>query len=465
MTELKGKKVTVMGVGMHGGSLEMIRWLARQGARVVATDIKKSEDLKLTIEKLADLKNVEIITGQHRPEDFTQTDLVIKNPAVPWNNKYIRMAISHNIRVEMDSSLFMQFCKSKKIIGVTGTKGKTTTASLIAEILQKAGFKVSKVGIGQEPVMNKLKEIDQDTYTVFELSSWRLAGLSKIKKSPKTAVVTNIFPDHLNHYSSMEDYIKDKKQIYLHQKENDIAIFNRDNDYCREFAQEAKSKVFTYSLNSVEGERTVSVREGKIFYHFEEKEGSVMDLKEVGLRGAHNLGNVLAAVEVALVLGVDANIIRKAVRDFKGVPHRLEFVGKFGGAAYYNDTTATTPESAIAGINSFLRPINLILGGSSKELDSRKLAKKVASSKYVKRVFLLEGAATEEIQEQIIELGGQNKIEGLYSGLEDLLKDVSKRAAKGEVVLFSPGFASFGMFKNEFDRGRQYKEIVKKITL
>jgi UDP-N-acetylmuramoylalanine--D-glutamate ligase len=321
------------------------------------------------------------------------------------------------------------------------------------------------VGIGQEPVMNKLKEIDQDTYVVFELSSWRLAGLSKIKKSPEIAVVTNIYPDHLNHYSSMEDYIKDKKQIYLHQKEDDIAIFNRDNDYCREFVQEAKSKVFTYSLNSVEGERTVSVREGKIFYHFEEKEGNVMDLKEVGLRGAHNLGNVLAAVEVALVLGVDANIIQKAVRDFKGVSHRLEFVGKFGGAVYYNDTTATTPESAVAGINSFLRPINLILGGSSKELDSQKLAKKTVSSKYVKRVFLLEGTATQKLQDQIVELGGADKIKGVYSDLNDLIKDVSGVAAKGEVVLFSPGFASFGMFKNEFDRGRQYKEIVKKMTL
>lgn len=452
-----------MGIGTHGGSLEMIRWLAGQGARVVATDIKKRENLELTIEKLKNLKNLEIITGQHRPEDFKQTDLVIKNPAVPWRNKYIQLAVKNNIPIEMDSSLFMQQCKSNKIIGVTGTKGKTTTASLIAEIFQKAGLKVSKAGIGQESVMDKLKEIDKNTFVVFELSSWRLAGLKKIARSPKYAVVTNIYPDHLNHYASMEEYIEDKRQIYLHQSPKDYSVFNLDNDYTQEMSRDAASQKYYFSISEEKKENLISIKSGKVFFKKDGEETEIMDVKEIGLRGSHNIHNALAAIGVALLAGIDREIIKKTVKTFGGVAHRLELAREFNGVYYYNDTTATTPEASMAGINSFLKPIHLIAGGSSKKLNSRNLAKKIANSKYVKKVYLLEGSATDNFKKEIEEFAGEEKVSGVFDNLEEALSRASQNARAGEVVLLSPGFASFGMFENEFDRGRQYKELVKKL--
>ena len=209
----KKKKVVVMGIGLHGGNVATIKWLVAQGARVIATDKKSHEELAPSLEKLKGYKNVTVVTGQHRMEDFLTADLVIKNPAVPWTNKYIQAALAKKVPVEMDSSLFFQNCPSRKIIGVTGTKGKTTTSLLIARILEMAGKDVVKVGIGQEAVMNKLAKIKKSTWVVFELSSWRLSALAKHEISPRIAVITNIFQDHLNYYPSMKEYIEDKKQI------------------------------------------------------------------------------------------------------------------------------------------------------------------------------------------------------------------------------------------------------------
>ena len=315
--------------------------------------IKKESALKATLDELKGFKNLVVITGHHRPEDFQKVDLVIKNPTVPWSNKYIQIALKNKIPIEMDSSLFFEHCPSSKIIGVTGTKGKTTTASLIAKILADAGEKISKVGIGQEAVMDKLKKITPSTFVVFEMSSWRLAGLKKNKKSPKYALVTNIYPDHLNHYSSMEEYIEDKKQVYINQSSEDFAIFNYDNKITREMGEEALAQVVYYSNKEIEGDRVVFVRSGKIFVCFKGEEREVCNIKSFNLKGAHNLDNILAAVALTAVIGIDLKKIKKTLINFKGVVHRLELVRTLKGIDFYNDTTATTPESAIAGVNSF----------------------------------------------------------------------------------------------------------------
>ncbi len=449
-----------MGIGLHGGSKNMIKWLLEQGAKVVATDIKKKIALKSTLDELSGFKNLTVVTGHHRTEDFQKADLIIKNPTVPWSNKYIKIALENKIPIEMDSSIFMENCRSSRIIGVTGTKGKTTTASLIARIIADVGEKISKVGIGQEAVVDKLKKIVPKTFVVFEMSSWRLAGLKKIKKSPKYALVTNIFPDHLNHYSSMEEYIEDKKQVYLHQKPEDFAIFNYDNKITREMGQEAPSRIVYYSDQEISGERVVFVRGGKIFINFESQEREVCDIKSFKLKGSHNLHNILAAVALAAVLGIDLKKIKKTLINFKGIPHRLELVRNLKGVDFYNDTTATTPESAIAGVDSFMRPMNLIIGGASKELDPTNFLKKISQSKYVKNIFILDSVIAEKIKNQLIELGGEDKIKGIYSDFEEAIKSAYLSAGKGQLVLLSPGFASFGMFENEFDRGRQFRKIV-----
>ena len=452
-----------MGIGLHGGSKNMIKWLLEQGAKVIATDIKKESALKTTLDELKSFKNLVVVTGHHRPEDFQKVDLVIKNPTVSWGNKYIQIALKNKVPIEMDSSLFFEHCESSKIIGVTGTKGKTTTASLIAQVLADAGKKISKVGIGQEAVMDKLKKITPSTFVVFEMSSWRLAGLKKNKKSPKYALVTNIYPDHLNHYASMEEYIEDKKQVYINQSSEDFAIFNYDNKITREMGEEASAQVVYYSNKEIEGDRVVFVRSGKIFVCFEGDEREVCDIKSFNLKGAHNLDNILATVALATVIGIDLKKIKKTLINFKGVVHRLELVRTLKSIDFYNDTTATTPESAIAGVNSFMRPINLIMGGASKKLDPTIFLKKISQSKYVKNIFILDSKIAKKIEKQIIELGGEDKINGIYSEFDKAIKEAYIEAEQGGLVLLSPGFASFGMFENEFDRGRQFRNIVNKL--
>ncbi len=461
ISELKNKKVTVMGIGLHGGSVQLIKWLLEKGAIVTATDIKNKEKLKTSIDEIGDHKNLKIVADQHRPEDFQKAELVIKNPTVPWKNKYIQMAVKKNIPIEMDSSLFFQFCQSDKIIGITGTKGKTTVSSLMVDILKNAGEKVVSVGVGKEPVMSKLKKIDENTYVVFELSSWRLSGIDQIKKSPKVAVVTNIYPDHLNHYSSMEKYIEDKKAIFKHQKEEDSLILNWDNEITREFAEEAISQKIFFSINKADEPISVFINEGEIVYRNDDgEEKIILDIKKIRLRGAHNISNALTAITVGISLGIDIAVIKSVVEKFPGVKHRLEYVGKINEKFFYNDTTATTPDSAIAGVNSFWKPIILICGGAEKKLDLSEFAKKIATAKSVKKIILLKGEATEKLKSMIEENGGIEKIVDVYDNIEEAVQKSDEVSEKGEVVLLSPGCASFGMFENEFDRGRKFKRAV-----
>lgn len=466
ISELKNKKVTVMGIGLHGGSIQLIKWLLEQGAIVTATDIKNKEKLKSSIDEIGAHKNLKIVVGQHRPEDFEKAELVIKNPTVPWKNKYIQIAVKRNIPIEMDSSLFFQFCQSDKIIGVTGTKGKTTTSSLIAEILKKAGKKVVSVGVGQEPVMNKLKQIDKNTYVVFELSSWRLSGIDRIKKSPKIAVITNIYPDHLNHYSSMERYIEDKKVIFKYQKKEDKLILNWDNKTTREFAEEAVSQKIFFSMNKNDLPVNVFINEGKIVHRNEAgEEAVIIDIKKIRLRGAHNISNALTAITTSLYLGIEIASIKKVIESFHGIKHRLEYIGKINGKFFYNDTTATTPDSAIAGVNSFWNPIVLICGGSEKKLDLSEFAKKIATAKEIKKIIFLKGDATEKLKNMVEENGGSEKIVAVFDNIEEAVQKADEVSNDEEVVLLSPGCASFGMFENEFERGRKFKEAVEKLKV
>lgn len=460
MTDFSGKKITVMGIGLHGGAIETIKWLIKNGAKVVATDINKKENLLPSLEKLKDLKNLKIIIGQHRSEDFSRVDMVVKNPAVPWNNKYIKIAKENNIPVETDSSLFFKYCPSDKIIGITGTKGKTTTSLLIYEIIKAAGKRAVKVGISQEPVMDKLSKIDKNTYVVFELSSWRLSGLANSLKRPKVSVITNIYPDHLNYYGSMEKYIKDKKIILDIQKKGDFCVLNRDDQYLEEISKEAIANKIYFSLAEIDCNNCVFIKEGNIVFKKDVLEDKIAPLKNLKLRGHHNTYNALAAVGVGIVLGIKKEDIGKALATCQGAPHRLEFVREINGVQFYNDSAATVPEAAIAGINAFLKPIHLICGGASKNLDFSEFARKISRSKYVKNIYLLEGAATEKIKELIIKEGGQSRIKNIYKSINLATGEAFREAKKDEIVLLSPACASFGMFKNEFDRGNKFKEAV-----
>lgn len=460
--QYKDKKVTVMGIGLHGGAVEMIKWLLSQGARVVATDLKNANELEASLEKLKNLKNLEIVTGIHRGEDFMGADLVIKNPAVRWNNEYIQLALNKKIPVEMDSSLFFQYCKSKQIIGITGTKGKTTTSFLIAEILKKAGEKVVLVGVGQESVMGKLKEIDEKTWVIFELSSWRLSALKRMGISPHGAVVVNLMQDHLNYYSDMQEYGNDKKALFEFQKNNDWLVIGKETLAALDSNLKDKSKqqIAYFSEKQESEERAVFLEDGKVCFRWNGEDGILGALDELKLKGKHNWNNILVAVSAGLFLKIESKIIWQAVSEFSGVTHRLELVRELKGIKFYNDTTATTPESGVRGIQAFEKAMHLIAGGSNKNLNLEVFAQEIAKNKNVKKVYLLEGVATGGLKDLIEKFGGGTKIVGVFSVFEEAIKVSSQKALHGEIVLLSPGCASFGMFQNEFDRGEKFKKAV-----
>jgi UDP-N-acetylmuramoylalanine--D-glutamate ligase len=460
----RDKKVTVMGIGLHGGGIATVRFFASAGAKVIATDLKTEKELAQSIEKLKDLKNVKFILGQHRIEDFENVDLVVKSPAASWSSKHIQVALKKKIPVEMDSSIFFKFCKLP-IIGVTGTKGKTTTATLIAEILRAAGKKFFIAGIGQKPVLNLLDEIDgaKGGVVVFELSSWRLSALGREKLSPHIAVITNIFPDHLNYYGTMEKYIADKKYIFSSQKEGDFVVLNHDNENTLGLAGGAKSKKIFFTANAKIDSTNdfVGVKEGKIFYQSAGEDKIVCDLNDIKLQGGHNIGNILAAVAAVSVYGIAPEKICEAIKNFKGVPHRLEFVREIDGVKYVNDTAATMPDAAIAGINSFSKSVILIAGGMDKNLDFKEFAKAV--SEKVKKVVFLKGDATEKMKAELKKIDAENKIDSEFDNLKDAILRAKNISGPGDVILFSPGATSFNMFKNEIDRGDKFREAVEKL--
>jgi UDP-N-acetylmuramoylalanine--D-glutamate ligase len=462
ISDLKEKKITVMGLGLHGGAVAAVSFLCDLGATVTVTDLKSEEQLGSSIEKLKKYKNIKFILNQHRPEDFAHADLVIKNPGVSRDNKYIKVAEENKVPVEMDASLFFKLCPNK-IIGVTGTKGKTTTSTLIYEILKTAGKDVIKVGIGQVSVLDKLKKLKKDTIVVFELSSWRLSALAQSKISPAVAVITNIYQDHLNYYKTMSEYIADKKFIFQNQKKDDVCVINVDNDYIRQFEPEINSKKIKFSLHELNEPGAVYVKDGTIYFNDGVDEKRIMEKKDIVVKGDHNLENILAAIAVAVSQEIDINVIKKAITHFSGVSqHRLELVGEIDGVKYYNDTAATTPESAIRGLNSFSEPVVLICGGSDKNLDMKEFAKEISSK--TKSAIFFKGVGTDKIIEAIKYNSGNAEQE--FTIVDSMAKAVelaSAQAQAGDVVLLSPGAASFGLFQNEFDRGDQFREAVKEL--
>lgn len=462
--DLRGKKITVMGLGLLGGGIGTVKFLSLNGAKVLVTDIKSKEELAPSLATLKDCKGIEYVLGQHRTEDFTKADMVIKNPGAAWENKYVQMALEKKIPVEMDSSLFFKLCKND-IIGITGSKGKTTTATLILEIFKKAGRNPIAVGIGKVSVLDKLKELKKDSVVIFELSSWRLSALGRNQLSPKVAVLTNIYPDHLNYYKNMTEYIGDKKEIFRHQKPQDWCVINWDDETLNKLAPEINAQIIKFSQQKIERGKSVCIENGVIYLNDGIDEKKVLDVSQIKLKGKHNIANILAAIGAAYALGISLEEIREAILQFEKAPaHRLEFVREWRGIKYYNDTAATTPESAISGINSFEEPVILIGGGSDKKLDMAPLAKAICQK--VKGVIFLKGSATDKILAEIKKIiGGEvdEKSFPVVTSMEKALELANNSADPGDVVLLSPGATSFGIFANEFVRGEKFKEAVGKL--
>lgn len=457
----KGKKITVFGLGLHGGGVGVVKFLVSHGAKVIVTDIQPREKLKPSLDKLKNIKGITYVLGHHRVEDFTKVDMVVKTPPAPWSNKHIKLAQDNGVPVEMDSTLFFKLCRNP-VIGVTGTKGKTTTATLIYEILRLTGRNPIKVGIGQTSVLDKIDMCKKNVIPVFELSSWRLSGLKRHKMSPHIAVMKNIYPDHLNYYKSMDTYIADKKAIYSSQKPTDWLIINVDDENLKGMDEEAPSQIVKLSKKPINNGISVFIEDEAIYLDNGIDRKKLAGVFEVKLRGEHNISNVMAAIGAVFAYGLSIDEIKKAIKEVKGVPHRLEFVRELNGVSYYNDTAATIPEAAVSALNSFKRPIIVIVGGADKNLDFSQLAKAVLDK--TKGVVFIQGDATDKLIAEIKKnLSSEEKEDSKFIVVDSMEKAVEvayRSAEKNDIVLLSPGAASFGIFANEFERGNKFKEVV-----
>lgn len=458
----QNKRVTVMGLGLHGGGVGVAKFFCEQGAEVLVTDLKTKDQLEKSLKKLKKF-NIRYTLGEHKEKDFIDTDLVIKNPAVPPTSIYLGVARRNNILIETDINLFFKLCKAP-IIGVTGTKGKSTVATIIYEILKRKNKNVILAGnIGVSP-LEFLGKINNYTKVILELSSFEL---DDIEKSPQISVVTAIYPDHLDRYDSYDKYIESKKIIFKYQKPNDFLILNYENPQTRDLARSAKSKVYFFSNDYYlrrEGERCgCFIEDGKVLFGKEIE--PVFNIKDFRLFGANNILNLMAAVTVAKILNIHNNIIKKVVLKFGGVVNRQQLITQKRGVKYINDTTATMPDAVIHALRTIKEEfpqagIILIAGGQDKKLEYRDLASEIVAK--VKKLVLLSGTASEKIKKELLSVKSVIEIVPVES-MQEAVKIASINTKNGDIVLLSPAAASFNIFKNEFDRGDQFVKAVKRL--
>ncbi len=434
--QFKDKKVLVVGLGLQGGGLGVTRFFAELGAKVTATDKKNGDQLASSIKQLENFPITFHLNG-HYKEDFLAADVIFKGPAVPWSLPEIKLAQEKNIPIEMELS-FVAKNTPAKIIGVTGTRGKSTTVQMIYKILKANSIPVflggSLPGIS---TINYLKNLTENDWLLMELPSWPLSGFHHEKISPHVAVFTSFYPDHLNYYKNMDEYLYDKKAIYLYQKQEDFLVANK-----------ALGKI-------ISKDKPVS----KIAYYQASDYQGNFDF----LRGIHNRENAAAAQATARILKIDSLQCFKTLKSFRSVPYRQQTVGKVGKIIFINDTTSTTPVATIKALETFKdKNIILILGGNSKKLPSEKLINELTIAK---KIVLLAGSFTDEIF-PTLEKKYPDKISMVYDSLEGAVKKATELAKEIEdevYVLFSPGATSFSMFNNEFHRGDEFNRIVKNI--
>ncbi len=450
MIDIRGKRVLVMGLGLHGSGIAAARYAAQHEAIVRVTDVRSAQVLAPSIQALAGLP-IEYVLGQHRNEDFLWAEIVIRVPGVKRNSPYLQIAREHGAAVELEIALFFQECPGR-IVGITGTRGKTTTTTLVYEILHASGMPAVLGGnVAGVETLSLLPQITPETLVVLELSSWQLEGLAPHAISPSVAVMTNVYPDHLDTYENIEEYAEAKANIFRYQRATDLAIFNYDNPWTRRFGEEAPGKTWFTSL-----ERGGSFARGS--NHF-----VPFVYTETTLVGKHNLENILLAVTTAQLLGVPDRTIAAAVRNFRGIPHRLEEVRVLNGVRYINDSASTTPVAGRTGLQAFDAPVVLVAGGNTKYLPLEDWPETIV--RRCRDVILLRGTGTDElrqaVQEEARKLGKPDPVRGVFDNFTLAMDATVALTWPGDVLLFSPGFTSFGMFLNEFDRGDHFVAYVR----
>ena len=451
--ELKLQRVLVVGLGKSGVSAAL--FLQSQGARVTVSDSKAEVQLGSYIPRLLD-RGIVVETGGHGERTFREQDLIVVSPGVPVDSPLLNQARTFGIPIIGEVELASRFLKGK-IIAITGANGKTTTTALIGEILGKSGFKTQVGGNIGTPVTDMIATSSVDGWNVLEVSSFQLETIQSFR--PHIAAILNITPDHLDRHGSFAAYAAAKARIFKNQTADDYAVLNGDDPACIIMAAKIKSRIHWFGAKSGNKQQTTCgtrVRAANIFYRDDQGEHEIMPTKEISLKGAHNLENVLAAVCVSMLAGCQADDIRRAVHEFKAVEHRLEHVATIGGVAYYNDSKATNVDATIKALESFPSGIHLILGGKDKGSDYTLLNPMLKAR--AKKVYTI-GAAAEKIESQI---AGAPVVRA--HTLDKAVQLAAADAISGDVIVLAPACASFDQFDSYEHRGRVFKQLVHQLA-
>ena len=444
--ELNGKRVLVVGLGRSGVASAL--FLQSRGARVTVSDAKSEDQLREQIPTLLDA-GIAVETGAHGERTFRNQDLIVVSPGVPVDAEPLVQARALGQPVIGEIELASQFL-SGPIVAITGSNGKTTTTTLVGDIIAASGFKTLVGGNIGTPAISLAEQATPETTIVLEVSSFQLETIRTFR--PKVAVVLNVTPDHLDRHGTFAAYVNAKARIFENQQADDFAVLNADDPTCVELANRTRAQVFWFSRER-EMESGAFVRDGHIIVRRNRSVQTILSVSEIPLKGSHNLENILAAVCAAALMGCAAEKIRAAIVNFKAVEHRLEYVATIGGVEYYNDSKATNVDATMKALQSFPANIHLILGGKDKGSDYTVLNNLLRER--VKSVYTI-GAAAEKIQSHI---KGTTQI--VSSGtIESAVKQASAAGHPGDVVLLAPACASFDQFQNYEHRGRVFKELV-----
>ena len=431
MEDFRGKRVTVAGLGRFGGGIEVSRWLVAQGARVLVTDRDPAEKLAESVKKLDGLP-IAFRLGEHRESDFTTTDLVVTSPAIPPHNQYLKAARDAGVPVTTEIRLFIERCPCARVVGVTGTKGKSTTTAMTGEILRTRFTTWVGGNIGGS-LLSKLPEMTHDHVVVLELSSYMLEHLRPMRWSPRVAVVTMISPDHLEWHGSFETYVDAKLNLVRHQSPGDVTVLDGDDAHADTFARETRGSV-----------TRVRARDEEPF--------------ELALVGGHNQTNAQLAFAAAKALGVTREAASGALRAFRGLPHRLQVVCERDGVRYVNDSIATIPEAAIAANRAFPSgTVIQIVGGYDKHLDMRDMCQTLARTC---KAVLTIGALGPSLAAQARDVSDRRADIHECGDLWTALSTARHVASPGDVVLLSTGCASYDQFDNFEARGDAFAKLV-----
>ncbi len=466
--DFAAKRATIIGLAREGTALA--RFLAQRGVQVTVSDLKGPKELA---ENMAALEGLPIryVLGGHPPEILDGADVLFVSPGVPLEAPIVVEARRRGIPISSETRLFVELCPAP-IVGITGSSGKTTTVSLVGEMLKAEGLRTWVGGNIGQPLIGHLEEIKPSDKVVMELSSFQLElfapgdweignwewGIEGI--SPPIAAILNITPNHLDRHPSMEAYIEAKKNIVRYQRPEDVAVLGYDNPVSRAIADECPGEVLFFSRRT-EVKRGAFLRDGEIVLRVGNEE-RVCSVDEIRLLGEHNVDNVLAACALAAVAGASTSAMAQVAATFEGVEHRLELVRELNGVRYYNDSIATSPERVVAALKSFEAPIVLLAGGRDKHLPWDEFARWVR--RRVKHLVLFGEAAP------LIEGAVRGYGEGPYpltlvrcADLEEAVAVAHRLAEPGDVVLLSPGGTSFDAFRDFAERGHRFKELVRKL--